>query len=187
MELLNVFSAFGLSASSGLNAYIPLLTVALLAKFTNLITLQSPWDALTNWWVIGGLVCLCLLEFLADSSPIVNHINDLLQSFVRPIAGALIFAATAKIITDLHPALALLAGLVIAGGVHTIKATVVRPTITATTGGSANVAVAMAEDATAFGTSLLATITPWLFIILVLILVLWLFFLPPWRTDLKYN
>jgi hypothetical protein len=33
MDLFGVFSAFGLSASAGLNAYIPLLSIALLAKY----------------------------------------------------------------------------------------------------------------------------------------------------------
>ena len=37
MELLTgLFSAFGLSASAGLNAYIPLLIIALMARFTHL-------------------------------------------------------------------------------------------------------------------------------------------------------
>lgn len=49
MELFGVFTAFGLSASAGLNAYIPLLVVALMGKFTTWIKLQSPWDALTSW------------------------------------------------------------------------------------------------------------------------------------------
>ena len=33
----NILTAFGLSTSAGLNAYVPLLTVALLARFTDLI------------------------------------------------------------------------------------------------------------------------------------------------------
>ena len=48
MELLNIFSAFGLSASAGLNAYIPLLTISLLAKFTHLINLREPWNILSG-------------------------------------------------------------------------------------------------------------------------------------------
>ena len=49
MELLTgIFTAFGLSASAGLNAYIPLLTVALIGRYTNLMQLTPPWDALTN-------------------------------------------------------------------------------------------------------------------------------------------
>ena len=53
-----VLGAFGLSASAGLNAYIPLLVVSLLAKFTNLIELAEPWSALESWWVIGVLAVL---------------------------------------------------------------------------------------------------------------------------------
>ncbi|MGD2041530.1 MAG: DUF4126 family protein, partial [Anaerolineae bacterium] len=48
--LLNIFTAFGLSSAAGLNAYLPLLVVALLARFTDLITLKPPWDALESWW-----------------------------------------------------------------------------------------------------------------------------------------
>ena len=40
--LLSIFSAFGLSASAGLNAYIPLLVVALIARFSDLIQLNQP-------------------------------------------------------------------------------------------------------------------------------------------------
>ena len=39
-----ILTAFGLSTSAGLNAYVPLLIVALLARFTDLITLSAPWD-----------------------------------------------------------------------------------------------------------------------------------------------
>src|SRR3972149_3689377 len=113
-----IFSAFGLSASAGLNAYIPLLVVALLARFTDLIKLSSPWDALTNEWIIILLVVLSAIEFFADKVPLVNHLNDLVQSFVRPAAGAILFAASAQVITDIHPALAAGAGLLIAGVGH---------------------------------------------------------------------
>jgi hypothetical protein len=73
---LGIFTAFGLSASAGLNAYIPLLVIALLARFTDLIVLNSPWDTLANPWVIGLLVVLSTIEFFADKVPAVNHIND---------------------------------------------------------------------------------------------------------------
>ena len=64
--MFNIVSAFGLSASAGLNAYIPLLVVSLLAKYTDLINLSSPWDAMTSWWVIGVLIFLSIIEVLAD-------------------------------------------------------------------------------------------------------------------------
>ena len=63
---MDIFTAFGLSASAGLNAYIPLLIVSLVAKYTDLIELRSPWDTLENWWVIGVLIILSLIEFFAE-------------------------------------------------------------------------------------------------------------------------
>src|SRR4030066_1904876 len=91
---MDIFTAFGLSASAGLNAYIPLLVVALLGKFTDLITLSTPWDTLESWWVIGVLVVLSGVEFFADKIPAVNHINDIIQTIIRPVAGAIVFAAS---------------------------------------------------------------------------------------------
>ncbi|MCJ7566566.1 MAG: DUF4126 domain-containing protein, partial [Anaerolineales bacterium] len=93
--LSGVFAAFGLAASAGLNAYIPMLILALLARFTDLMTLTSPWDAISNWWVIGILLILSVVEFFADKIPAVNHVNDAIQTFVRPVAGAIAFAASA--------------------------------------------------------------------------------------------
>ena len=108
--LLGILSAFGLSASAGLNAYIPLLVVALLARFTHLIKLNPPWDVLSNGWIIAFLVILSLIEFFADKIPAVNHINDVIQTFIRPTAGAIAFAASAHVISDIHPFLALALG-----------------------------------------------------------------------------
>src|SRR5512138_2281542 len=146
MAILNILSAFGLSASAGLNAYIPLLIVALLAKFTHVIQLSKPWDALTSWWVIGLLVVLSAVEFFADKIPAVNHVNDLVQTFVRPAAGAILFAASAKVVTDVHPILSLALGLLVSGSVHTVKSAAVRPAVTAVTGGVGNIPVSIAED-----------------------------------------
>ncbi|MCX7976977.1 MAG: DUF4126 domain-containing protein [Bellilinea sp.] len=160
IELLGVFTAFGLSASAGLNAYIPLLVVALLAKFTDLLTLRPPWDALESWWIIGLLVVLSLIEFFADKVPAVNHINDLIQTFVRPTAGAIAFAASANVITEVHPVLSLALGLLVAGGVHAVKTLAVRPAVTATTGGAGNVPVSIAEDVVSTILSILAVVVP---------------------------
>lgn len=46
--MIDILSAFGLSASSGLNAYLPLLIVGLLARFTDLVNLKAPWNTLEN-------------------------------------------------------------------------------------------------------------------------------------------
>jgi len=156
---MDVFTAFGLSASAGLNAYIPLLVVSLIARFTNLIELSDSWSTLESWWVIGLLVILSIIEFFADKVPAVNHINDIVQTFVRPVAGAIVFAASSSV-AEIHPVLAMLAGLLIAGGVHAAKAAAVRPAVTATTAGAGNVPVSILEDIVSTILSILAIVIP---------------------------
>ena len=174
--LLNIFSAFGLSASAGLNAYIPLFIVGLLAHYTDLIHLQKPWDTLANPWILILLGVLLIIEMLADKVPAVNHINDLIQTIVRPAAGAIAFAASANVITDVHPVLALACGLLVAGSVHAAKALAVRPAVTATTGGVGNVPVSILEDIVSTVVSFLSILLPVIvgtLLIVVLALVIW--------------
>jgi hypothetical protein len=173
---MDIFSAFGLSASAGLNAYIPLLVVALLGKFTNLITLNSPWNTLESWWVIGVLVVLSVVEFFADKIPAINHINDIIQTVIRPVAGAIVFAASAQIITDVHPILAMIMGLMVAGAVHTVKSLAIRPAVTATTGGVGNVPVSLGEDLISTILSIIAAVTPVLIAVMLVLgvaLIVW--------------
>ena len=167
---MDIFSAFGLSASAGLNAYIPLLVVALLARFTNLITLSPPWNTLENGWVIGVLVLLSVVEFFADKFPAINHANDVIQTAIRPVAGAILFASSAHIITDIHPVLAMVMGLLVAGTVHAVKSLAVRPAVTATTAGAANVPVSIAEDITSTVLSIIAIILPVVIAVLLVML-----------------
>lgn len=177
MELLTgVLSAFGLSASAGLNAYIPLLVIGSLAHYSDLVKLNSPWDTLANPWILILLGILVIIEFLADKFPAVNHINDIIQTFIRPAAGAVAFAASAKVITDINPVLSLACGLLIAGSVHVVKAVAVRPAVTATTGGSANVPVSILEDVVSTTLSILAVVIPILvgcLLVLVTAFVIW--------------
>ena len=174
--LLGIFSAFGLSASAGLNAYIPLFTIAVIAHYTDWFKLKAPYDGLSNPWIMVLLGVLIIIEFLADKIPAFNHFNDLLQTFVRPVAGAIVFAASAKVLTGVSPALSLACGLLIAGSVHIVKAGVYRPAVTATTGGVGNIPVSIAEDFVATVTSLLAVIVPVIvacLLVLVTTLLLW--------------
>ena len=179
MELLTgILSAFGLSASAGLNAYIPLLVIGVTAHFTDLIQLSSPWDTLANPWILILLGVLVIIEMLADKIPAVNHINDIIQTIVRPAAGAIVFAASARVVSDIHPVLALGCGLLVAGSVHVVKSAAVRPAVTATTGGAANIPISIAEDILATVTSLLAVLIPILvgvFLLLMVAVTIWWF------------
>lgn len=168
---LDLASAFGLSTSAGLNAYIPLLTVAVLGRFTNLIGLEEPWNALTNWWIIGLLAVLLVVEIVADKVPAVDTVNDVIQTVVRPTAGAIMFAATTQSTIHVHPILAMACGVLLAGSVHAVKAGA-RPVLTATTAGVANPIVSTVEDVLAAITSFIAIIFPYLILVWVLLLAL---------------
>ena len=163
---LGLATAFGLSTSAGLNAYIPLLVVALLGRFTPLITLDEPYDALTSWWVIGTLIVLLIVEILVDKIPAVDTVNDIIQTFIRPTAGALLFAATTNTI-GLHPVLAALCGVLLAGGVHAVKAGG-RPVVASMTAGAGNPIVSTIEDTISLVVSVLAIVAPYLVVGLLL-------------------
>jgi hypothetical protein len=164
---LGLATAFGLSTAAGLNAYIPLLVVALLARLTPLITLSEPYDALSNWWVIGTLAVLLVVEILVDKIPAVDTINDIIHTFIRPAAGAILFAATTNTI-GIHPVLAAILGVILAGGVHAVKAGG-RPVVAATTAGLGDPIVSTIEDIISLVTSVLAIIAPYVVLALILI------------------
>ena len=164
---LSLATAFGLSTSAGLNAYIPLLVVALLARFTPLVTLNKPYDALSSWWVIGTLGVLLVIETLVDKVPAADTVNDIIQTFIRPAAGAILFAATTNTI-GLHPVVAAICGVLLAGSVHVVKAGG-RPVVAVATAGVGNPVVSTIEDVVSFVTSLLAIVAPYLVLALIVI------------------
>lgn len=182
---MDIFTAFGLSASAGLNAYIPLLVISLISRFTDWINLSEPWDTLESWWVIAILIVLSLVEFFADKIPAINHANDIIQTFIRPVAGAIVFAASSKI-AEIHPILAMSAGLLIAGGIHAIKSAAVRPAVTATTGGTGNIPVSILEDVASTLLSILAIVIP-IVVAVILILLTSLIIWWMWRRANRIN
>lgn len=165
--LLGIGSAFGLSTSAGLNAYIPMLMVSILGRL-GWLDLSEPFDVMESWWVIGILTVLLIVEIFVDKIPAVDSVNDVIQTLVRPAAGALMFASQANIITDVNPIIAIVLGIMLAGGVHATKATV-RPVVTAASVGTGNWAVSIAEDIIAFFVSLMAIIVPLLAVICILV------------------
>ena len=170
--LFAIFSAFGLSASAGLNAYIPLLVVGVVAHYTDLIELAPPFDTLANPWILILLGILLIIEMLADKLPAVNHINDLVQTFIRPVAGAIAFAAGTNVIQGISPVVALACGLLVAGGVHLAKSAAVRPLVTVSTAGAGNTPVSVAEDVASTAVSVASVLMPVLVAVLAGILIL---------------
>jgi hypothetical protein len=181
-------AAFGLSGSAGLNAYIPLLMVALAARFPMndpLVKLNAPYDVIGSWWAIGILIVLLAIEIFADKIPAVDTANDAIQTFVRPAAGALLFAGSANVVSDIHPILSLGAGLLVAGGVHATKAAA-RPVVTVATAGTGNWIVSIVEDIISFIVSLLSILLPILAAILLGAFLIFLFLMiRSWRHRRK--
>ena len=63
------FTALGLATAAGLNAWVPLLAVGLLAKHTDLIELSGSWTALTDTPVLIALAGVAALDFVGDKIP----------------------------------------------------------------------------------------------------------------------
>jgi hypothetical protein len=133
---------------------------------------------MTSWWVIGALALLLLIEMTVDKIPAVDTINDGIQTFGRPVAGAVLFAASSGVVGDLHPVIAFVAGLLLAGTVHTAK-TVVRPAVTASTAGTGNWFVSILEDILALIGAVMAILLPILVGLSVIFLLLLYFW---WRA-----
>jgi hypothetical protein len=162
--LLNICSAFGLSGAAGLNAYIPLLTISIMQK-CGAIALAKPYDIMGQWWVIILLAVLLAVEIVADKIPGVDHVNDVIHSFIRPTAGALIFAAEMGNVTSVHPGVWLAIGLLLAGGVHAGKA-VARPIVNVSTAGLGAPVVSTIENLVSITLSIVAIVAPIIAVIL---------------------
>jgi hypothetical protein len=167
--LLGTASAFGLAAATGLNASLPLLLVGLAAHF-GLITLVAPYDALGSLTALIGLSILALFEIAADKVPGVDSIVHVIQGPVTLAAGAIIFASQSSMIQDVSPGLAIVLGVISAGGVHTLRA-LARPVVNAATIGLGGPVVSVGEDVSAVGLTVLALVAPILAIVLLAVLV----------------
>ncbi|WP_306203728.1 DUF4126 domain-containing protein [Actinoplanes sp. RD1] len=185
--MLEALTGTGLAASAGLNAYIPLLTMGLLARYTDLIDLPTGSQWLANGWVIGIFAVLLAVEVVADKVPVVDHVNDLVQTVVRPTAGGIVFGAgsSSQTVTVQDPGsffgshqwVPVAAGILIALCVHGVKAAS-RPVVNATTGGVGAPVASTAEDFSSVVLSVLAIMLPVLVLVGLIVLVLaavWVF------------
>jgi hypothetical protein len=176
--MIAALTGMGLSAAAGLNAYIPFLIVALVARFTDVITLPATYAWIESWWAIGIGAVLLLSEVVLDKIPAVDSVNDAVQTFIRPAMGGLVFAATAAA-ADLdssawmtaHPWVGVVLGVVVSGLVHTGKVAA-RPVVNMGTAGFGAPVVSTAEDGASVGLSLAALFAP-LLCLVALILLAW--------------
>jgi hypothetical protein len=166
--ITSLLSAFGLSTAAGLNAYIPLLVVGLLGRYTDLIHLTGPYELLKNPFVLLVIAVLALLDFIGDKVPAVDHALHLVGLVISPIAGAIVFLAANSADGTVSPLLAGICGLILAGLTHGARTTA-RPIATATTGGVGNPILSFVEDTTALVLSVLSVLLPVLAFLLVVL------------------
>lgn len=167
--MLEVLTGTGLATAAGLNAALPLLVLGALDRWTGLVTLPEGWQWLSGEWVLAVLAVLLLLEVVADKVPGVDHVNDVVQTVVRPTAGGLAFGAGSGAQTtavadpeafvtsgDWVP---VAIGVLLALAVHAAKA-LGRGVVNAVTLGVGAPVVSAAEDATSLALSLSAVLVP---------------------------
>ncbi|MEO8477420.1 MAG: DUF4126 domain-containing protein [Actinomycetota bacterium] len=152
------FMALGLSTAAGLNAYVPLLAVGLLSRFTDLIALPGPWDHLGDPLVLAAIGVVGLADFVGDKVPVVDHVLHLIGLAVAPIVGGILAMAAAKVV-DVDPGLMVALGVVVALATHAGR-TAARPVSTVTTAGAGNPFLSLGEDGVSGALSVTAVVWP---------------------------
>jgi hypothetical protein len=181
MELL---TGLGLATASGLNAYIPLLTLGLLSRFTDVISLPPGWAWLENGWVMTIVAVLLVVEIVADKIPALDSVNDVIQTFVRPTSGGIVFgsgtAAETHAVTDPGAFaqsgqwIPIVVGVLVALVVSLTKSAV-RPAANVATAGVAAPVLSTIEDGVSVGLVFVAILIP-VVVLVVLALLGWAFF-----------
>lgn len=167
--LIALASGLGLAMASGLNPYLPLLTIGIFARL-GWIQLASPFDLLTNVFVLLIIAALAALDFVGDKVPVVDSTLHAAGLIITPIAGAILALASQGDVAIINPAIVAVAGLIVAGSTHLTRSAV-RPVVTTATGGTANPVLSFVEDATSLFLSIVAIVLPILALLLVVALV----------------
>ncbi len=191
MELL---TGFGLATAAGLNAYIPLLALGLLSRFTDLVSLPSGWAWLENGWVLLIVAVLLVVEVIADKVPALDSVNDTIQTFVRPTAGGIVFgsgtAAQTAAVTD--PGAFASSGQWVAVAIGVVTALVVsltksavRPVANIGTAGMAAPVLSTAEDVVSVGLVFSAILVPALVLVALVVLAAVIVQVWRWRRRVR--
>lgn len=165
--------ALGSAWTSGINLYATVSVLGLLQRFGG-VKLPGGLDVLDNWWIIGVAGGLYIVEFFADKIPYVDSVWDVVHTFIRVPAGAIVAYAA---VSDMSPEITIPATL-IGGGFafasHGTKAAV-RVGANLSPEPVSNWVLSLVEDVIAFAGTLLAVFAP--IIIAVVLLIFAAFFI----------
>ena len=150
--------SMGASWVSGINLYATVAMLGLLGRFTN-VKLPGELDVFTSWWIIGVALFLFVVEFVADKIQVVDSIWDVIHTFIRIPAGAIIAATAFGEFDRKIQVVALLVGGGLALSSHGTKAAT-RAVINASPEPFSNIAASVAEDILVIVSILLAAFLP---------------------------
>lgn len=159
--ILPALLGLGLASATGLRTFLPLLMLALAARFEVFdVRLIEQMEWLISWPAIAALGVATTAEFLGDKVPAIDHALNAIGYITRPVAGAI---AAGSVFWAVDPAMAAVAGLIVgapAALAFNAAQTGVRVGSTATTGGLGNPVVSLIEDVLAFVTVIIAFLAP---------------------------
>lgn len=150
--------AMGASWVSGINLYAAVATLGLLSRFASL-KLPGELEVLTSWWVIGIALFLFVVEFVADKIQVVDSVWDVIHTFIRIPAGAVLAATAFGDFDKSVQVIAFLLGGGLALSSHGTKAAA-RLAINASPEPVSNVVMSLFEDVLAIGSILLSVLLP---------------------------
>lgn len=151
-----LLAALGMSGAAGLNAWLPMLIVAIAGR-SGALDLSDPYSQLTTDPAMAIIAVGFAGDFVADKIPALDHAMHAIGAVIHPVAGAVVAASQAG--ADVPPSALLVAGAFTAGGIHAGRSTV-RLAGTGLTGGIANPFLSIFEDFGALSIALLALAAP---------------------------
>jgi hypothetical protein len=178
MEWFSTLSlALGTAWTSGINLYATVSVLGLLQKF-GATELPGGLDVLDNWWIIGVAGFLYLIEFFADKIPYVDSVWDVVHTFIRVPAGAIVAYAATNQMDESLAVIATLLGGTLAFSSHGTKAAL-RAGANLSPEPVSNWALSIVEDIIAFAGAILAVFAPVLIaVVLVIFAIFFLWFAP---------
>ena len=169
--VLPALLGLGLASATGLRTFLPLLMLALAAKFEMFgVRLIDQMDWLVSWPAIAALGTATVAEFAGDKVPVIDHTLNVIGYVSRPVAGAI---AAGSVFWAVDPTAAAIAGVIVgapAALAFNAAQTGVRVGSTATTGGLGNPVVSLIEDVLAVLTVIVAFLAPILIPLVLLVL-----------------
>jgi hypothetical protein len=182
--------ALGLGIAAGTNAYIPLILLGSIARWTHLINLPESWQWLESEWTLGILAALIVLDMVAQRFPGVATVSDIFQTALRPTAAGIAVSAQGASVATITNwesfwsdgqwvPVAVAVGVALV--VHLVKV-VVRATADAVTAGLAGGVLAGVDEGSSVAFSVTALLLPVLVPLLLVVTlgaILWLI----WRKK----